>query len=590
MNRKHTFFLYSCSILVATFWVAIPAHSQYNRYGNSAYGNSGYGNSGYGNSYGSGYGNSGYGSSYGSGYGNSGYGNSSGYGSSYGNRSGYGSGSGSGYGNNYGSGSGYGNSSGNMSGRSSRRSSRSSRNRNSNSSGNYGGQIPNTADTQSGQAKQTGATGNSTDRRSALGGKTAARGALPGSSVAGKAASEKTATQGKQTSKKKDEVKTKPIATLYMETPSQVAVLNQPKLVSVVLANNKIEYDTISFTLQYDPEDLKPVSGQDASGEWMAAESIPIETDLSPSEDSDGTLLSKNPGKYEIVTNTIQDDTGEIRFVMKSKGGANTEGGELVHLNFLPLREAQTTISFVFNDPSDSGQKDSPLTAMTLNDADQLGSRFNQMDGVINLDLQIFQSLDKARERMVVKKAGERNDESIEEGESYNTELSLVPRQTSVDVGSVVEVDVVVKNPNKEVFDTVNLLIAYNPRIFEALDGDEFAPGINVDDQEYKEKFPLDFPILNSIDAEKGIVDYRKRSMRAPARGEGVLATLKFRAIRITQKTTFRLFINESGEEPTTGLFYRNKDRLGDPVDVYDGVNTCSLSIHPTAAYLKKIR
>jgi len=62
------------------------------------------------------------------------------------------------------------------------------------------------------------------------------------------------------------------------------------------------------------------------------------------------------------------------------------------------------------------------------------------------------------------------------------------------------------------------------------------------------------------------------------------------KAIRPTKKTTLRIFMNENGEEPTTGIFYRTMDRLGDPANPYDGVKTTSISVRPTTAYLQKIR
>ena len=629
-------------LTVASVWLASPAEAQFNRYGGGGNYGGGYNSYGGGGSYGGGYGGSRYGgSSYGgSSYGGSSYGGSS-YGGGYGNSRYGGSSYGGGYGNSrYGgssNGGGYGSYGGGMSGRSGRSSRRGGgnsaygnsgygnygggynqqqyggntrgRGRSSRNSqyGQYGGQVPNTAASQ-GQANQTTPSGNSSDRRSALSGKSSVRGAVSGAAggaasaggltiqgAAGQGGRPASNAKGRPAARKNQpEQKMKPTATLYMESASQMAVVNQPKLVSVVLSNKKIEYDTLSFRLQFDPDDLKPISGQDASGEWISADTISVQNEAGSSQsdspdEGEGSFIAANPSRYEIVSNTIDAEKGEINFTVKVKNGNSDEGGEVVRLTFLPLRESQTTISFVFNELSGTNEESKPLTALTLSEADQLGSRFNKADGVINLDLQIYQTLEKVRDRMVVKKAGDKGLDESEES-SYNTTLSLVPHEYDIEVGSIVEVDVVINNPNKEVFDTVNLLVAYNPRVFEALDGDDFAEGINIEDQPYKERFPLDFPILNEIDSERGIIDYRKKSMRTPAREEGVLATIKLRALRPTKKTTFRLFINQTGEEPTTGLFYRNSDRLGDPLDMYDGVNTCSIGVRPTTAYLKKFR
>lgn len=660
MKSKRLFLSLWVCMVAASLWLAIPVSAQYNRYGGgnqygggyNQYGGSGYnqygggynqygggsmGSSRYGGGMGGGMGSSRYGGGMSGGMGSSRYGGmSSGYGSSGYGGSGYGSNSYGGYGN-----------SGSMGGRSGR-SGRSGRNsgsynqynsaysqygntqqqssgggrRSSRSGGNYGGnygnrsygdQVPNSAVSGTGQPGQTSPTGQASERRGALSGKTGVRGALPGAQSAGgdagggvqiQGAAQGGAPAGKaaqgRPGPKKDEVKTKPVATLYLDTPNPVAVVHQPKLVSVVLATNNQEYDTISFSLQYDPEDLRPISGQDAAGEWSPANSIPIVASskvdsASPKDqsekDSEGTFISNGSGRYEIFKNRIDLKNGVIEFGVKVKEGVSKEGGEIVHLNFLPLREVQTTISFLFADPTGAKENDAPLTALTVGNTDQLGSRFTPTDGVINLDLQIYESLEKSRTPMKVKKAGEIDeDEDNTDKEMYETKLSLVPHENTMNVGDVIDVDVVVANPAKDSIDAVALLIAYNPRIFEAIDGDDFESGVNIADQEYKDRFPFDFPFLNTIDTQKGIIDFRKKCMKRPVRDEGVLATIRLRAIRPTTKTTFRMFINESGEEPTTGLFYQNKDRLGDPTDAFDGVNTCSIEVRPTTAYMKQFK
>ncbi len=604
----------------ASLWLVTPVQAQYSRFGG---GSNQYGG-GY-NQYGGGYnqyggGNSQYGSSrfgggssqYGGGYNQYGGGNNQfggGFGSSMRGSSRSGRSGRSGRGSNqYGGNQSYGNQGYDNQGygNSSSRSGRSRRGGNY-SNQTYGGNVSNSAATQGGQAKQTSPTGNSTDRRKALSGKSNVRGAMSGPSasqgsgglqIQGAVGGSPVAkgSKGKPAPKRNEpKAKMRSTSTLYLDCASPMAVVNQPKTISIILTNNSLEYDYLSFALQYDPDDVMPISGQDAAGEWIAADKVPmVAPDVSDATDSLGgesTFISRNPGKYEIINNTIDLQTGEIRFEMKVKNGASKEGGEIAQLVFLPLRESNTTISFVFQDLLKS-KTDKPLTILSLSNIDQLGSKHNKADGVINIDLQIFDTLEKARKRMVVKKAGDDIDTSDEkeENQSYETKLSLVARSNSLDVGDTVDIDVVLSNPGRETIDAVNLLIAYNPRVFEAIDGDDFAPGVNIADQEYKEQFPLDFPILNIIDEDKGIIDYRKKSMRKSVTNEGVIATIKLRAIHPTKKTTFRLFLSESGEEPTTGLFFRHNDRLGDPTDPYDGVRTCSLAVRPTTAFLKKFR
>ncbi|MGC9329193.1 MAG: hypothetical protein ACP5I1_16285, partial [Candidatus Hinthialibacter sp.] len=184
------------------------------RFGGSSYGNSRYGGSSYG---GSSYGGSSYGGGFGSSSSRRGSSRSSGRSSSRSSRSSFGGGYdnyGGGY-SNYGS---YDN----------RSNSRSSRSTRSGYGGNFGGQTPQTAASQ-GEARQTTPTGMTSGRRAALSGKSSVRGVLPGgSSSAGGAGGVQVqgsaATSGRPTgargktapARKQSDVKTKPMATLYL--------------------------------------------------------------------------------------------------------------------------------------------------------------------------------------------------------------------------------------------------------------------------------------------------------------------------------------------------------------------------------------
>lgn len=421
--------------------------------------------------------------------------------------------------------------------------------------------------------------------------------------------------RGKPAPPKKDEVKTRPTATFYVDTPNASLVVEQPFTVSVALSNSgKLEYDTLAFALYFDPADLMPVSGVDEAGQrtpltalaFTASPPEPAagnggEPDVSDETDSvqpaertsgeekSGSFIAKNQERYKIIQNEVDGKKGLIRFKAEVVGQPAKDSGLVVQIPFKPLRVSSTSISFVFSDPYDSGSaEEGNWTALSLKGADQLGSRYMESDGVVNLNLNIYETLEKARQKPIVKDVKGQSLESSEE-DLYATQIILIPRQETIDVGDVVDVDVVLENPGAELIDSVSLLAAYNPRVFEAVDLDDFSPGVNLSDEEYRSEFPFDFPMINHIDTEKGLIEYRKKTMKKPVRAEGIFATFRLRAIRPTTKTTFRVFLNEKGEEPTTGVFYRFQDRLGDPGDPFDGVTTCSLSVRPTTAYLNKM-
>ncbi|MGC9329192.1 MAG: cohesin domain-containing protein, partial [Candidatus Hinthialibacter sp.] len=297
-------------------------------------------------------------------------------------------------------------------------------------------------------------------------------------------------------------------------------------------------------------------------------------------------LLAGDASKFEILHNSIDHQKGLIFLDMKTIEGPSTLEGPVASLTLVPLRETSAHVAFQFVHPFERDPVKEPFTRLMLADRDQLGTRFSQADGVVHLDLPIYETLDKAKRKPQILKAGEPSEEG-EDGAPI--QLSLSPRRSEVNVGEIIHVDVVISNPDRKLFDAVNLLIAFNNRVFEPVDADEGAPGINIADEKYFDEFPLDFPVVNIVDQEKGIIDYRKKAMRKPCRSEGVLATIQLRAVHPTKKTTFRLFLSETRQEPTTGLSFRYKDLLGDPRDPFDGVETCSLGVRPTTAYLDKL-
>ncbi|HQH70788.1 MAG TPA: hypothetical protein PK360_01785, partial [bacterium] len=498
---------------------------------------------------------------------------------------------------------------------------------------------------QGNEPKQTTSSGQSADRKRALAGKSN-RGALPagqGGSAGGGIQVQGSSNvemqqprvpgnpalpvppgqpQRGKPAPKKDEVKTRPTAMFYVDTTNPYLVVKQPFTVIVALSNKgKVEFDHLAFALYYDPADLEPVSGVEEGGVGKPLTSIPLTPSApkaakaeavkaengpadAPGEEGAehpaaenpeageemASFITKKPDQYKILRNEVDATQGLIRFEAETAGQTSKDSGLIAQIQFIPRRVTSTSLSFVFTDPfgGETGGKGS-WTALSLKGSDQLGSRYMESDGVVNLSLDVFETLEKARQKPVVKDLKEKSKENPEGEEPFGTQIILVPRQEQIDVGDEVDVDVVFENPNSQMIDSISLLIAYNPRVFEAVDLDDFSPGVNLSDEDYRDKFTFDFPMVNDIETDKGVIDYRKKSVKKPVRAEGVLATFRLRAVRPTTKTTFRVFLNERGEEPTTGAFYHFQDRLGDPADPVDGVTTCSLTVRPTTAYLSKL-
>lgn len=617
--------------------------NQYNQSGigtNSGYGGSqynpvgGYGGSSYGgSSYGGGYGGSSFG---GSSFGGSRFGGSSFGSSSFGSsRMGGGMSSRSGRssrrgGSSYGQ-SGYGQSgydTGGYSSRSSRgRSSRSSRGGGNyvNYNNPYGGNFQNQGNPN--DPGQTAPSQVSGDRRQALSGANA-RGAMPGGQGSGGASDSGIQIQGtagggqtgaapgqpgaapgqqrggRKAQATETQFRTRDSAMLYLKPARSVTGVSEPVRVDVVLANSaRVEYDEVRFQLKYDPNRMQVVDASEPGG-WTPLRrmrTIPTDseqTELDEANNMSGNntkfLLDKTNNPFVVQTNRVNAEAGTIDFAMSAPDGKGNDAGIIARFSVLPLVvDDSADMRFQFTDVNgEAGSVDNLLTYLKLKGEDKLGSSYDPADGVIHLDLSVMSSMggdgERARQK-ITRSDGERRFED-DENATGSMQLQLIPRQPLVDVGDTLEVDVYLSNPLGEEFDAVSLLLAFNPRVLQPIDADEYASGINIDNEAAKAEFSFDFPLLNSVDADKGLVDYRRRSMRKPLTGEGVIATMRFRAVKPTAKTTFRILVNGEGEDPTTGVFHRGGDRLGAPSDPYDGFATTSLAIRPTMAYINKLK
>ncbi len=343
---------------------------------------------------------------------------------------------------------------------------------------------------------------------------------------------------------------------MRLQTANTLAVVNEPFVVDVILSSPKgLGFDQIGFALQYNPVDIMPVEGQDAEGRWIPASVLTIREEAGTAETKAGEkekespyLFDKKASNYTIQTNQIDSANGFFYLSAKVKNETSVDSGLIARINFVPLKETKkSSIQFVFEDvTADKESKPPLLTYLVAEKVDQLGSKFNPKDGVINLDLQIFNTREEVPDRAEIIKANEKYKDEGDDS-TFNTRLYLIPRSKQVDMGDFLDVDVYLDNPDRELIDSVSLLIAYNTNVLEAVDLDERMAGININDENYLRDFPLDFSILNSVDIQKGIIDYRKRGYRVPARGDGVFATIRFKALRPTTKTTFRVLYNETG-------------------------------------------
>jgi len=360
---------------------------------------------------------------------------------------------------------------------------------------------------------------------------------------------------------------------LYMTTENAMVQLNEPLQVEIKLSSpEEITFDSFAFALQYNPDEFLPVEPHKVQDQWIPLQTIVIRDveNESATENPDAYLFQDDQFQAENIVNRVDHNEGLIHFsasgLSKSLNGSRT----IAKLTLLSIRRnPRAKLAFHFGKEQELAAQDYK-TYLLNNETDLLGSKVDPLDGTISLDIAIL---------------GDRSTDKQEmENEEKPLTLRFVPSQTEFDAGDEFEVDVVLDNPGKRVIDAANLLLAYNTNVLKVIDSNRSEAGTNIDDRKQKKTFGFDFLLHNQVDAKRGLIDYRIRTNRAHVRGEGVIATIHFKAIKPTTKTTLRVLVSEKGDIPTTSITYRKKDLLGEPDNPWDNIQTASVTIRHTVA------
>ncbi len=127
--------------------------------------------------------------------------------------------------------------------------------------------------------------------------------------------------------------------------------------------------------------------------------------------------------------------------------------------------------------------------------------------------------------------------------EDRRIRLAIVARESSVGTDQVSTADVVLINPNRELFDELRIRIRYDPSAIKMLDADAdnyISQGLNLFDGDFHKDFPFDYHGLNEVNPVEGTIDYRMGSMTAPyPYPSGTVARLVYRMKRDAGRTRF---------------------------------------------------
>ncbi|MBZ0257605.1 hypothetical protein K8I31_16180, partial [bacterium] len=383
-------------------------------------------------------------------------------------------------------------------------------------------------------------------------------------------------------------VNIRPVNVLYLVTKSNIMKVNEPFSVDVKLSMPQAEgYDSLAFKLSYDPEVVMPIQGALEDGEWAPANAmqyIMTEPDRAPvsTKDIPNTIFSDLSDAGRILTNEVNPQTGEIQFETSAQAFTKSGSYFIASLMFVPLRPAEeSSIQFEFQ-PMDEG-RGRLSTHLVVKDKDGLGSSGNLMDGVVPLHFSVQDPNQPFANSNRITSSLDAS--SLDESAKRPAQLVLQIDEDAIETGDTFNLIVSLSNPDQRSIDEINVFLLYNPSVMQAVNG----RGVLASNGGEYEMLPFDFTTHQEINAEKGVIDIRKRSSRSAVRDSGVCAVIPFRALKPTTKTTLRILIDGKGKAPTTGAFYKSRDALGDQMNPGDGCFTTSVSIRPTAAYMENV-
>jgi hypothetical protein len=154
--------------------------------------------------------------------------------------------------------------------------------------------------------------------------------------------------------------------------------------------------------------------------------------------------------------------------------------------------------------------------------------------------------------------------------------LRLVPRREALGVGEVIDVDVVIDNPEAVRADSVTLFVEFDPqtlRVIDTHDGNWIERHVNIWDGGYHLLFPFDVHLANHADNERGSVHYSMGFTEEMPLPSGVIATIRFQALQPSRDLTVQF------NPEWTSVRFLGEDLLGDPLTPDDGMVGLRLNV-----------
>lgn len=302
----------------------------------------------------------------------------------------------------------------------------------------------------------------------------------------------------------------------------------------VVAETKEGEIDEISFLVRFPRHKLNPLALDHSSLDKFAAGKIDYEFD---------------------------PDKGTIYLHAKLKKPTRFAEKAITSLIWEALEPTDgSVISYEFGE--------NKTTGLYLRGSNLLGTLPGAEDGVIRTTVQVIAPKSDATVTKLADKGlligaapqRSRDDRPLEE-----IKLSLSSNATSVKIGQTFDVDVIVSNPGDKLIDRVQLYLQFDPEELQVVDndlGNVVTRGINIKDGPYQENFPFDYSRYNYADNTQGNVIYDVSASNSRVRGNGVLATIKVKALKDSPKADIVLVQNAAGLSPTTDVSFLGESQI----------------------------
>jgi len=182
-------------------------------------------------------------------------------------------------------------------------------------------------------------------------------------------------------------------------------------------------------------------------------------------------------------------------------------------------------------------------TSVRLGEQDRLGVPDDPTDGVIPTVVQVRPT----GTRLVVEPTldgGYISGRFATRDAEGEITLRLTTTRYAILEGEIIAVRCLIDNPGEAGFDTVSVVVAWDPEVLEAVDddlGNRIRRGINANDSSSRDVLPLDHLLANEADNKAGRLVYRAAGTKPLHLHEGELFTLMLRGKKPAPATVVRL-------------------------------------------------